>query len=223
MLVSSRPVIPEATASSSFPWNSPLEDLPLCSVTPREWAAQALDQLDFLLSDHAHCEQKAAGAALGILARFPEHTEMVRPMLALAHEELHHFRQVLDLIEKRGRALSRPAPDFYVRELRQRLFRTPGGLGPYGDLLVINAFVEARSCERFRRLAEALLGQADAELASLGQFYRTLAAAEARHWELFRDLAIDVLGNTRVEARIAVAAEVEAEISSARPLSPRMH
>ncbi len=214
-------------------WATPLEGLPLLVVTPPEWAALAVSQLDFLLCDHAHCEQKAAGAALGLMARFPEHAEMVRPMLALAHEELHHFRQVLDLIQQRGGQLTRPAPDFYVRELRQRLFRAGGGLGPYGDVLVVNAFVEARSCERFRRLAEALTKMLTsgevldddlrASYAPLAHFYTTLAAAEGRHWEMFRDLAAHACGAARTDKRVAQAAEIEAEIFRSRPLVPRMH
>lgn len=205
------------------PWSGPLDGLPLLYATPPAWSTLALANLDYLLVDHAHCEQKAAGAALGILARFPENSEMVRPMLALAHEELHHFRQVLELIEARGGTLTRPAPDFYVRELRLRLFRAPGGLGPYGDLLIVNAFVEARSCERFRQLAQALTEQGGTSAATLAPFYRTLAGAEGRHWETFRDLACARLDRTRVAARIEIAAAIEAEISRERPITPRMH
>lgn len=214
---------PASKGFEGFPWATPLQGLPLLVCTPPEWATLATSQLDFLLCDHAHCEQKAAGAAMGLMARFPEHVEMVRPMLALAHEELHHFRQVLDLIQQRGGQLTRPAPDFYVRELRQKLFRAAGGLGPYGDVLVVNAFVEARSCERFRRLAERLTSEPAHDNAHLAQFYTTLAGAEERHWEMFRDLAAHAYGADRTDKRIAQTAEIEAEIIRARPLVPRMH
>lgn len=200
-----------------------MEGLPLSTATGADWAALAIEQLDFLLADHAHCEQKAASAALGMLGRFPQQREMVRPMMALAHEELHHLRQVLDVIERRGGTLTRPAPDFYVRGLRQELFRTADGLGPYGDLLIVNAFVEARSCERFRRLSEALAAAEFVGVTELSQFYLTLAGAEGRHWELFRDLAVAACGEQRVAARIQQAARLEDQLFRSRPLVPRMH
>lgn len=218
-----------AAAVPDLPWTDPLDGLPLVRGTDPRWVDVALAQLDALLVDHALCEQKAASAALALIGRFPDRPELVRPMLALAHEELHHFRQVLDLIEARGGALSRPLPDRYVHELRQRGFRTAEGLGAYGDLLLVNAFVEARSCERFRLLAAALLdtrralptGIPDRE--ALGHFYRVLAQAEGRHWETFRELAMAVLPVARVERRIAALAEVEATIVAERPLVPAMH
>jgi tRNA-(ms[2]io[6]A)-hydroxylase len=210
----------------ALPWTSPLDGLPLRRATSGAWAPAALAALDRLLVDHAHCEQKAAASGLALIGRFPDRPELVRAMVALVHEEMHHFRQVVDLIERRGGALTRPAPDRYVHELRQRGFRDPSGLGAYGDLLLVNAFVEARSCERFRLLAEALLsggGEGVEDTAALGHFYRQLAQAEGRHWETFRDLALEAFPAARVERRLAVLAEVEAQIVAARPVEPRMH
>lgn len=218
----------ESTARD-LPWTDPLEGLPLVRATDPRWTEVALSHLDELLVDHALCEQKAASSALALIGRFPDRPELVRPMIALAHEELHHFRQVLDLIEARGGRLARPRPDRYVHELRQRGFRTPGGLGALGDLLLVNAFVEARSCERFRLLAQALLDASrslPAEIpdrAELGQFYRVLAQSEGRHWETFRDLALAALPAARVGQRIARLAEVEAEIVAEREILPAMH
>ena len=116
-----------------------------------------------------------------------------------------------------------------MHELRQRGFRTAEGLGAYGDLLLVNAFVEARSCERFRLLAEALLDARRAlpaevpDREALGHFYRVLAQSEGRHWETFRDLALAALPAGKVERRIALLAEVEATIVAERPLVPMMH
>jgi len=217
------------TAARNLPWSDPLEGLPLVRATDPRWTEVALTHLDELLVDHALCEQKAASSALALIGRFPGRPELVRPMIALAHEELLHFRQVLDLIEARGGTLALPRPDHYVHELRQRGFRTPEGLGAYGDLLLVNAFVEARSCERFRVLAEALLDARRALPAEipardvLGRFYRVLAQSEGRHWETFRDLALAALPAAKVERRIARLAEVEAEIVSQRKILPVMH
>ena len=219
----------ESAAAPDLPWTDPLDSLPLVRSTDPRWIDVALAQLGELLVDHALCEQKAASSALALIGRFPERPELVRPMMALAHEELHHFRQVLDLIEARGGALARPRPDRYVHELRQRGFRTAEGLGAYGDLLLVNAFVEARSCERFRLLAAALLDARRAlpeevpDRAELGRFYRVLAQSEGRHWEIFRDLAMAALPAARVERRIALLAEVEATIVAERPLAATMH
>jgi tRNA-(ms[2]io[6]A)-hydroxylase len=219
----------EPLAALDLPWSDPLDGLPLTRATDPRWTEVALAHLDELLVDHALCEQKAASAALALIGRFPDRPELARPMTALAHEELHHFRQVLDLIESRGGALTRPRPDRYVHELRQRGFRTAAGLGAYGDLLLVNAFVEARSCERFRLLAAALLEPGHAlpteipDREALGHFYRVLAQSEGRHWETFRDLARVALPAAKVARRIALLAEVEAEIIAERPLLPAMH
>ena len=203
-----------------------LEGLPLRYATPPEWAEVALGDLVATLIDHAHCEHKAASSALAMLGRFADRQEMLRPLIALAQEEIHHFRQVLDLVEERGHALTRPLPDRYVKELRDRGFRLERGLGALGDLLLVSAFVEARSCERFRLLSAALLDperEASDEERSLGDWYRRLAAAEGRHWELFRDLAIDACGREPALRRLDQFADVEAEIVRTLPLAPRMH
>jgi tRNA-(ms[2]io[6]A)-hydroxylase len=193
-----------------------LDGLPLRYATPPEWARVAVSDLDGLLSDHAHCEQKAASMAIALIGRFPEAPNLAREMIALAQEEMRHFRQVLDLIESRGGSLGRPLPDPYVRALREWGFRHRGGFGALGDLLLVSAFVEARSCERFRLLAAELRGE------DLGVFYSRLAEAEARHWETFRDLCSGS-GKRAIGERIAEMAEAEAEIVRARPLEARMH
>jgi tRNA-(ms[2]io[6]A)-hydroxylase len=209
---------PSSAAADHFPWSHPGEGLPLQYATPREWVAIACGDLDALLIDHAHCEQKAASAAMALIGRFPDHPGLARAMIALAHEEMKHFRQVLDRIEARGRTLTRPGPDRYVQALREWAFRHRGGLGPLGDLLLVCAFVEARSCERFRLLAEGLSDERD-----LAAFYRTLAEAEGRHWVLFRDLALTAAPGEAVAQRLEEMGEAEAAIVSGMPLTPQMH
>ncbi len=203
----------------TFPWADPLEGLPLRFATPPAWVETARANLDALLVDHAHCEEKAASQALALIGRFPEHPGLARGMIALAHEEMRHFRQVLDRLEERGGRLTKPLPDRYVRALREWGFRHRGGIGALGDLLLVSAFVEARSCERFRVLAEGLAGD-EPELA---QFYLRLADAEGRHWELFRDLAYEAGSKRAVGERLAEMAEAEAAIVRERPIEPRMH
>jgi len=203
------------------PWKEPLQGLPLRYGTPREWTEVARGRLDELLVDHAHCEQKAANTAIALIGRFPDHPGLARGMIALAHEEMRHFRQVLDRIEDRGFRLTKPRPDTYVKALRAWGFRHRGGIGALGDQLLVCAFVEARSCERFRLLAEAFLQ--DEELGELGDFYLRLADAEERHWELFRELARASAPEAPVKRRLEEMAEAEARIVAERPLEPRMH
>lgn len=200
-----------------LPWIHVLDGLPLTVATPTAWIPVALAGIDALLVDHAHCEHKAASTAIALIGRFPGEPGLARAMLALAQEEMRHFRQVLDRIEARGGTLTAPRPDRYVRALREWGFRRRGGIGALGDLLLVSAFVEARSCERFRLLAEALPDDA------LGTFYLRLADAEARHWETFRDLAVGAEGEAGVTRRLAEMAEAEGEIVRALPVEPRMH
>lgn len=205
-----------------FSWQHNLDGLPLVEGTPSRWIEIALSRLDEVLVDHAWCEFKAASAGLGMIARFPTVAGLTRPMIALAQEEMLHFRQVSDLLEERGIPLGVPPADPYVRELRHKLCARGKGLGGLGDHLLVNAFVEARSCERFRLLAGALCVEGGVEI-ELGRFYGRLADAEGRHWESFRDLAIDACGKEAVETRLDEAAQIEAAILRSLPIEARMH
>jgi len=200
-----------------------LDGLPLTTATSPEWTRVARSDLTALLADHAHCEQKAASMAMALIGRFPDHPGLARAMIALAHEEMSHFRQVLDRIEARGEALTKPLPDRYVRALRDWAFRHKGGIGSLGDLLLVSAFVEARSCERFRLLHRALIEDEAEALRELGLFYGTLADAESRHWERFRELALAFDSPKDVERRLEAMAEAEGSIVRFLPIEPRMH
>ena len=202
--------------------NQLLEGLPLIAETPASWAQLARENLDEVLRDHAWCEYKAASAGLGLLARFPEQNLLIRPMIALVQEEMLHFRQVTDLLRERGVALGTPPPDPYVKKLRNILCAEGSGIGGLGDHLIVNAFIEARSCERFRVLAVAL-ADGDAQEQNLASFYQRLADAEGRHWETFRDLALEVCDEDAVHRRIEEASRLEAELLKDHPVEPRMH
>jgi len=202
---------------------SVLAGLPLTVETGPRWVIAARANLRALLADHAHCEQKAASMALALIGRFPDHPGLAQAMLTLAYEELSHFRQVLERIEARGETLTRPLPARYVRALREWAFRHKGGIGALGDLLLVSAFVEARSCERFRLLSQSFAEEPDMEIRKLGQFYGTLAAAESRHWERFRDLALAADAPKDVERRLEAMAQAEGSIVQSLPVEPRMH
>lgn len=201
----------------------PLEGLPLRRPTEPGWAQVALSDVNALLVDHVHCEQKAACTALALIGRFSSSASIIRPMLALAREELRHFRAALDHLESRGGALSAPRPDRYACEVRRLSCSLPGGLGALGDLLITGAFIEARSAERFRLLANALAEAKDSSARKLGSFFGELGEAESRHWELFRDLAVGETSAAKVATRLEVIAEVEGELVASLPAGPRMH
>jgi tRNA-(ms[2]io[6]A)-hydroxylase len=189
--------------------------LGLAAPSSPEWLARALAHLDDVLIDHAHCEKKAASTAVSLLFRYPDRVTMLPVLSALAREELAHFEQVLALLAKRGVAYGRLKPGPYATELLTAVRpREPERLV---DTLLCLSLIEARSCERMRLLAEAV---ADAELAT---FYRGLLASEARHHQSYVALAIDVLPEAVVRARLAELAAHEAAVIAAAPQLARMH
>ena len=148
--------------------------------TPEAWLDEALRQQDILLVDHANCEKKAAATAMSLLYKFSEHTELLRKMSRLAREELLHFEQVVNLLAERGIRYIHLGASRYAGGLRDQLRKD--AKGQMIDTLIVGAFVEARSCERFARLVPLL----DPDLA---KFYRSLLRSEARHFEDYLALA----------------------------------
>jgi tRNA-(ms[2]io[6]A)-hydroxylase len=176
--------------------------------TSASWVAAALADLDTLLTDHAHCERKAAATALRFIARHAERPRFVGPLSRLAREELVHLERVLVELKARGVSFRPLHAAGYATEL----FRAAEG--PAEELLCC-ALIEARSHERFARLAEAVT---DPRLRAL---YVELGEAEARHGELYVDLARDLQPD--VDPALARLCAAEATII-ARPGQPvRMH
>ena len=186
-----------------------------CPTDPR-WAARAADELDRVLVDHAHCEMKAASSALSLSARCLDAPHAVLPLVQLAREELEHFERVLGELDRRGLALGPPPVDAYAAELRRRArVSCKGDSTKYvlADRLLVGALIEARSCERFKLLAEELGRRGNDEEAAL---YRELLASEARHYTTMRELAVDVRGDeASTLARLAELAGMEGEIVAA--------
>ena len=189
--------------------------LSLAAPTDPAWAEEAAHALDEVLVDHAHCEKKAAGMAVQLLFRYPQHGFLLEPLSRLAREELGHFEEVLRCLERRGLAFRRQKPSPYAGRLREEI-RT-GEPGHLVDTLLCCALIEARSCERFGLLAEAI---DDTELAS---FYRGLLAAEARHHRVYVELASELESQGKIRARLAELAAHEAAIVAEGSPAPRMH
>ena len=183
--------------------------------TSDRWLPLALANLDAILVDHAHCEKKAAAAALSLIAQYPEHATLVQHCVGLAQEELRHFKQVHRLILQRGGALTRDPGDPYARALLKHT--RDGAKDRMVDRLLICALIEARSCERLGLLGDGLTD------ATLALFYRGLAKAEAGHYRLFVDLARTVSPAPKVDARLQALCAAEADLITSLPVLPRIH
>lgn len=151
--------------------------------TDPRWVNIVEKNIEEILTDHAYCEQKAASTAISLIIGFPDKSELVKEMVALAREEMGHFNMVHDKILERGYTLGRERKDQYVIEL-MKFFPKGGSKDTHlVHKLLYAALIEARSCERFRLLSEELT---DPELAT---FYRNLMVSEANHYTLFLGFA----------------------------------
>ena len=147
------------------------------------WVKIVEKNIHEILTDHAFCEQKAASTAISLMIRYPEESELVEAMIALAQEELSHFEMVHQKIRKRGWVLGRERKDQYVRDLRQFFPNGGSRMDQLVHQLLYAAMIEARSCERFRLLSESIDDK------DLQKFYKKLMISEAHHYTLFLKLA----------------------------------
>jgi tRNA-(ms[2]io[6]A)-hydroxylase len=171
--------------------------------------------MDAILLDHAHCEKKAASTALGLIFRYPEHTELIRPLSEIAREELEHFELVLSHLEARSIPFTRQRPSPYAGRLTAII--RDGRDERLLDTLICCAFIEARSCERMMLLADAL---EDDDLANL---YAGLLESEARHHALYVRLAEKIFPSEVVLARLDEVGHHEATALNQVSSVPRMH
>lgn len=175
--------------------------------TPKAWLDEALQNLEILMQDHANCEKKAASTAMNLMFRYSFFVDLQVKLAQLVREEMLHYEQVLEFMNKRGQQWTGLSAGRYAGGLRKEIRSyEPESLI---DVLVIGAFVEARSCERFYALAPHV----DEEL---GRYYRYLLKSESRHFEDYLALAMDVAKTAKlknpkedIQARIEHIREVE--------------
>jgi tRNA-(ms[2]io[6]A)-hydroxylase len=189
--------------------------LSLHAPTPDRWLTQVESRLDLLLIDHAHCEKKAAGVAMNLLFAYVEHADLTRAMTEIVQEELDHFHQVRDLLDRRGIRFYKLPPSQYGPKLHELVSRNEPQRA--ADRLLVAGLIEARSCERFALLRDRL---ADRELAT---FYGSLFESEARHHSTYIRLAKQFLPEEAVRDRLAQLAQTEAQLILAGEPEPRMH
>lgn len=189
--------------------------LNLQSETNARWLAQVHEHLDVMLIDHAHCEKKAAACAMNLILAYVDRPAVCRELAGIVVEELEHFQQVLDLLERRGIPFRRLTPGGYGRQLNDlvRRFEPQRAV----DRFLVASLIEARSCERFDLLRQHV---ADRELAA---FYGSLFESEARHHTTYVRMAQQFASEEEVRQRLEELAALESEIIHRGDSLPRMH
>jgi tRNA-(ms[2]io[6]A)-hydroxylase len=174
--------------------------------TDPRWIDVASMNIEEILVDHAYCEQKAASTGISIIIQFPEKEKLVESLTAIVAEEWGHFGRVLSELKKRGYSLGAKRKDVYVEELFKVMKKGGSRDQLLLERLLMNALIEARSCERFKILWKNI---ADEELA---KFYYELMVSEAGHYKTFLQLAKDYIPEEKVMERWRELLEQEAEI-----------
>jgi tRNA-(ms[2]io[6]A)-hydroxylase len=164
-------------------------------VTDPRWVDLASISLEEILTDHAWCEQKAANSCISLIQKYNDKEKLVNDLSPIVTEEWGHFRQILAELRKRKLQLGKQRKDEYVNKLLD--FQKKGGSPEERllDQLLIMALIEARSCERFKRLSEGLDDK------YLKNFYRKFMESEAGHYTLFINLADTYIDKQKVRKR----------------------
>ena len=163
--------------------------------TDPRWVNLAGLQLEEILTDHAYCEQKAATTCISLIQRYPDRVEMVEALCPIVTEEWGHFRMVLAELKKRKLLLGKQRKDDYVNRLLEFQKKDGSVEDRLLDRLLTMALIEARSCERFKRLSEGLNDK------YMRNFYRKFMESEAGHYTLFINLAEFYLPKEKVRRR----------------------
>ena len=189
--------------------------LRLRTSTPPQWIDVVFSDFDAFLLDHAACERKASATALKLVSHYSNRTMLVRELIPFAQEELEHYAQVMRIILDRGLSSQPDEKDPYVGALMKRMKRGPEQY--FLDRLLVLGIVEARGCERFGMVAEAL------EPGPLKAFYAEITKSEARHHGLFVRLAREYFDASEVQRRLDELLEDEATIVRELPFRPAVH
>ena len=132
----------------------------------------------------------------------PYGQELIDKMVMLIKEELHHFYQVLEIMDEYGIEYQSITPCRYAKGmLRHVKTFEPDALV---DKLIVGAYIEARSCERFAKLAPHVDKR-------LGDFYISLLRSEARHFQDYLTLAQEIAGFD-ISERVTFFGNIEAEL-----------
>lgn len=181
--------------------------------TPDRWLELALENHSILLIDHANCEKKAASTAMNLIYRYIDKPDLLHRLSRLAREELRHFEQVLALMQKRDIEYVHVSASRYANGMREHCRnKEPDKLI---DILIVGAFIEARSCERFAKLAPHL----DDELRD---FYESLLKSESRHFKDYLKLA-EKYAEEPIDGRVGFFREHERNLILTKDSEFRFH
>lgn len=170
------------------------------------WVDIARHNIRDILVDHAYCEQKAATSCISLIVQYPELDDLVAVLSPVVAEEWNHFERVVAELRKRGFSLGPSRKDEYIEAL-SKVVRKGGSRAQHlVEKLLMNAMIEARSCERFKILWKNI-GDPD-----LADFYHELMVSEAGHYKNFLQLAKTYLPAETVMDRWREWLEAEADI-----------
>lgn len=169
--------------------------LSLQMPTDPRWVNIAQMNIEDILVDHAYCEQKAASSCISMIVQYPERSELVEVMTPVVAEEWSHFERVVEQLTKRGYKLGKPRKDEYVIKIQKILKKGGSEEQRLVEKLLLNALIEARSCERFKLLHQNM------EDEELQKFYYELMVSEAGHYKNFIQLAKQYMPEEYVQTR----------------------
>ena len=182
--------------------------------TPQLWIDNALANPELLLIDHANCEKKAASTALNLMYRYVDNFDLLNKMSRLAREELRHFEQVIAIMKRRNIEYRQITASRYAVKLREAV--RPNDPDKLVDILIVGALIEARSCERFARIAPFL----DQELET---FYLSLLKSEGRHFKDYLTLALTIACQQEVDKRLELFLRIEKQLIESPDTEFRFH
>lgn len=186
--------------------------------TDPRWVGIAEMQIEDILVDHAYCEQKAASSCISLIIRYNDLDELVDTLTPIVAEEWGHFERVMEQLRKRGLRFGKQRKDEYVAKLYDFVRKGGSRKDQLTEGLLMNALIEARSCERFKLLSKNI------EDEELRKFYYELMISEAGHYVTFIDLARKYQDPEKVNKRWKEWLEFEAEVMKNMELrGDRMH
>lgn len=189
--------------------------LPLRAATPAAWQDTVIKSFDTFLLDHAAAEKKAAGMALSMISHYPDRKELVESMSELAVEELSHYREVIRWVHRRGLQLAADKKDAYVNAIRAEIRQ--GKNAYFLDRLITGGIIEARGCERFYLVEQAL------DPGPLKKFYHSIYKSEQRHYEQMLSLAKLYFDERTVLQRADELLDIEAQVVERLPIRAALH
>ena len=186
--------------------------------TDPRWTELAQESIEDILTDHAYCEQKAASSCISLIVTYSHLSKLVDTLSPIVAEEWTHFEMVLEQLRKRNLTFGGKRKDEYALQLRNFMIKGGSEEMRLLDNLLVNALIEARSCERFKMLSNTM------EDEELKKFYRELMVSEARHYTVFIALAKEYLPKEKVDKRWQEFLNYESEIMQSLELrGDRMH